>query len=337
VTYRAYGLTFTSSVPVPALRPLCQGPPDCDARVDIGTTPHWVQLTLARPARIVPTSRAGGREEHSHLTLKVHENDLFSQLAYADGCRFLVDMNATRIWGEAGRGLCDDDLFVYLLGPVMGFVLRKRGCLALHASVAELNGVAFALAGSASSGKSTTAAALALRGIPVLTEDVTPVKQSDDSFIVEPGYPRICLWPDSVKQLLGSPDALPLLTPNWEKRYLPLDGVRAHFAPEPKPLGAIYLLSPRADEATAPRIEEISPCDALLVLVQNTYMNYLLDRDQRAAEFDFLAKLADRVPTRRITPHADPARLPALCDLIIEDVMSLVAAEPARTTLAQPS
>ena len=103
---------------------------------------------------------------------------------------------------------------------------------------------AIALCGVSQAGKSTTAAALALRGISVLTEDVTPIKDFGETFIVEPGYPRICLWPDSVKELLGSPDALPLLTPNWDKRYLPLDGVRATFQSEPKPLGAIYLPGP---------------------------------------------------------------------------------------------
>jgi hypothetical protein len=164
----------------------------------------------------------------------------------------------------------------------------------------------------------------------VLTEDITPIKELGHTFVVEPGYPRICLWPDSVRQLLGSSDGLPLLTPNWEKRYLPLDGVRASFEPERKPLGAIYLLSPRVDDSDAPRIEEMAPRDALLALVQNTYMNYLLDRDQRAAEFDILAKIVDRLPVRRIVPHADPARLSALCDLIIEDATAIVTADHTR-------
>jgi hypothetical protein len=301
--------------------------------MDIGTRHPWVQAALAQPARIVPTSRSHSREGDSLFTFKVSETGLFSQLVYADGTRFLVDYDARRIWGEAGPALSDDDLFVYLLGPVLGFVLRKRGCIALHASVVQLHGFAVALAGLASAGKSTTAAALALRGIPVLTEDVTPFKQLGDAFIVEPGYPRVCLWPDSVKQLLGSPDALPLLTPNWDKRYLPLDGVRAHFEPHPKPLGVIYLFSSRSTEADAPRIEPLDKRDALLGLVQNTYMNYILNRGQRAAELDFLAKIVAQVPVCRITPHADPCRLPALCDLIMADAIQFSAGARAPSSL----
>jgi len=125
------------------------------------------------------------------------------------------------------------------------------------------------------------------------------------------------------------------VTPNWDKRYL--DGVRATFEPQPKRLGVIYLLSPRTDGSDAPRIEEIAPRDALLALVQNTYMNWLPNRDRRAAEFDFLSKVLNQVPARRIIPPADPARLPALCDLIIADAMTLTAPNSARTSVPQPT
>jgi hypothetical protein len=335
VTYRAYGLTLTTLSALPAIRPFSPPGLSSDLQIDIGSRNHWVDLALAQPTRIVPTSRSHSGETDSHFALKVHGSGHFFQLSYADGTRFIVDSDATRVWGEAGPGLCDDDLFVYLLGPVMGFVLRKRACLALHASVVELGDFALALSGSASAGKSTTAAAFALRGFPILTEDVTPIKECSSTFLVEPGYPRICLWPDSVKQLLGSADALPLLTPNWHKRYLPLDGVRARFEAEPKTLGAIYLLSPRTTDSDAPRIEDIPPREALLNLVQNTYMNYLLNRDQRAAEFDVLTRLIARVPVRRIIPHADPARLPTLCNLIVKDAAALSASASATTSLIQ--
>ena len=85
------------------------------------------------------------------------------------------------------------------------------------------------ICGDAGFGKSTTAAALALRGIPVCSEDIVPLAESHGQFEIIPGYPRVCLWPDSVEMLLGSQSALPLLTSTWEKRYLPLDGGRAKF------------------------------------------------------------------------------------------------------------
>jgi len=59
--------------------------------------------------------------------------------------------------------------------------------------------------------------------------------------------------------------------------------------------------------------------EALLALVQNTYMNWLLDGKQRALEFDFLSTLVTHIPVRRIIPHSDPARIVELCELIVTD------------------
>jgi hypothetical protein len=332
-----YGIALVSDYSVPGLSEDAPRPGEPHITLNFGSQPDWAAQALRLPAsKCYPLASESVEPYDPALTITSFAHRRYFQLAYADGAAFFVDAHQNRIWACCPASLTKEDHCTYLVGPVMGFILRLRGTLCLHASSTSIAGQTVALCGASAAGKSTTGAALALRGIPVLTEDVTPIKELSSSFIVEPGYPRICLWPDSVKQLLGSADALPLLTPNWDKRYLPLDGVRATFESEPKPLGAIYLLSARTNDSDAPRIEDMPPRDALLGLVQNTYMNWLIDHNQRAAEFDFLAKLADRVPIRRLTPHADPARLPALCDLIIEDVMSVVAAEPARTIIAPP-
>jgi len=202
--------------------------------------------------------------------------------------------------------------------------LRSRHITSLHASAVEFFGHAVAFSGDAGVGKSTTATALALRGTPVLSEDISPLQESADGFRVFPGYPRICLWPDSVAHLLGSAEALPRLTPVWEKRFLPLDGIRGRFSPEPLPLGLIYLFAPRAENDIAPRVEHIRPREALLNLVQNTYMNWLLDREQRAIEFDTLSRLVQQVPVRRIVPHKDPGRIAEMCELIRKDADELL-------------
>jgi hypothetical protein len=57
-------------------------------------------------------------------------------------------------------------------------------------------------------------------------------------------------------------------------------------------------------------------------------MNWLLDRTQRAAELDLLSRIVAKVPVRRVVPHRDPARIGALCELIIADAERLFAAHP---------
>jgi hypothetical protein len=87
----------------------------------------------------------------------------------------------------------------------------------------------------------------------------------------------------------------------------------------------VYVLAPRVSAENAPRIEEISSREALLHLVQNTYINWLLDRAHRTAEFDSLSRVVTQIPVRRIVPHTDPTKIGALCDLIMADAASLIA------------
>ncbi len=323
-SYRAYGLTINSDTAISALQEEGTSFGRPDVVMSLGSEPDWVREAKELPAR-VDRSRTGEIEgQDPPFTLTSFGEEKYFQLAYDDGTRFIVDGTAKRLWGTWQPPLTLEDFATYLVGPVMGFVLRRRGILALHASSVCVSGNAVMLCGSSEAGKSTTAAALALRGVPVLAEDISPVKEDNGSLYVEPGYPRICLWPDTVESLFGEPGALPRLTPAWEKCFLPLDGVRAVFESNKRPLKIVYLFGPRVNQADAPRIEDLGMSGALLELVQNTYMNWLLDRNQRARELDLLIRLVAHVSVRRIVPHVDPARIGALCELIIKDAERLL-------------
>jgi hypothetical protein len=323
--YRAYGLTLGCDTPVSALRQERTDLERYDVVVNLGPETDWVGEARRLPSQLEHPRPGDVGRDNSPFTLTSYGAGEFFELAYGNEALFFVDGGAERLWGTCLPPLTMDDLAVYLRGPVMGFVLRRRGIMALHASAVTVEGRAVVLCGPSESGKSTTAAALALRGAPVLSDDITALSEGGADFQVEPGYPRICLWPDAVRDLLGQPDALPKLTPSWEKCFLPLDGNNAKFEVRRKPLGSVYLLGARAAEANAPRIEEVGAREALLNLVQNTYMNWLLDRNQRAAEFDALSRLVTQVPMRRIVPHADPGRIGELCDLILADAGCLSA------------
>lgn len=110
-----------------------------------------------------------------------------------------------------------------------------------------------------------------------------------------------------------------ILLPLVSKSLQPLEDKQA-FQTQAVPLGVIYILGPRAAIPQAPFVERLTPLQAFMELVQNTYMNFLLTRETRAAEFLFLSHLVDAVPVRRITPHADPARLGQLCNCILRDI-----------------
>jgi hypothetical protein len=321
--YRAYGLTLGCDTPVSALRQEHTDFERYDIMVSLGPETDWVREARRLTSRLEHPRSGDVEPDNSPFALTSFGAGEFFELAYGDEALFFVDGAATRVWGTCLPPLTHEDVATYLLGPVMGFVLRRRSVMALHASAVRIGGQAVALCGESQAGKSTTAAALALRGIPVLCEDITPLIEEHGRFQVEPGYPRVCLWPDAVEKLFGGQNALPRLTPSWEKYFLPLDGGNAKFEQQRRNVSVVYVFAPRVDEADAPRLETMSAREALLHLVQNTYMNWLLDRNQRAAEFDLLGKLVGQVPVRRIVPHLDPGRIGALCDLIVADAERL--------------
>jgi hypothetical protein len=291
--------------------------------------PPWVRDARNLPCLPWCTRSEHGQPEQPACSITSFGPNEFFGIDYSDGTQFLVDRAGEHLWGTWSPPLILEDFADYLRGPVMGLVLRLRNVTALHASVVNLSGYALVLCGESAAGKSTTAAALALRGIPVLSEDIAAIDIESERFQVHPGHPRICLWCDSVINLFGTAEALSQVSPVWEKCYLPLDGKLAKFESHRRPLGAIYLLAPRTTAGGGPRIETVSAREALLNLIQHTYMNRFLDRTQRANEFAVLSDVVAQVPVRRIVPHVDPVYIAALCDLIVEDAQTLSDGQPS--------
>jgi hypothetical protein len=222
------------------------------------------------------------------------------RLRYSDGTEFIVDKTATRVDVEWVDPLTAADAAVYFLGPVLGFVMRLRGVVPLHASAVLIGTTAVAFLGDAWTGKSTTAAAFAGLGHHVLADDLLPIEETAGTILAYPSHPRLTIWPDSARALFGVAEELPSLTPSYEKRYLDLESGNL-FQHTPVPLEVIYVLGDRRDAQKPLHIESMRPRDALMSLVCNSYGNYLLDASMRALEFDTLSRVVRRVPVRQVT------------------------------------
>jgi hypothetical protein len=249
----------------------------------------------------------------------------FFRLRYEDGTQFLIARAGNEVWATWPEPLTLDDTATYLLGPILGLVLWLRGTVCLHASAIALGGHAIALVGSAGAGKSTTAAAFAQSGVAVLSDDIVALDDRRATLSVEAGNPRLRLWPTSAKLLFGAPDALPRLTPNWDKLYLELGLDAFVFHGMPLPLGAVYILGKRGADQRAPFVEPLLPQEGLMQLLGNRYVTTFVDRQMRVREFEVLGRLMRCVPVRRVVSNEDPARLAALCQVIRDDFHTLVS------------
>jgi hypothetical protein len=316
-----YGLDVLANRPIPTVP--YSSITTADVRVSFGVLPDW--LDSLAPDQVETVYVADHADENGNpafVFAKLHHGDFF-RFTYADQTEFVVDGAGREIWTTWLEPLTLEDTATYLLGPVMGFVLLLRGLVCLHASAVVINGVAVALVGPAGAGKSTTAAAFAARGFSVLAEDVVTLDDRGDAFLVRPAYPCIRLWPASAATLYGSRSALPPLTPNWDKCYLDLTQQSGQFENERRRLAAIYLLEERSDEPQAPFVQPLDAAAGMISLIANTYGTKFLDKHMRAREFDVLSRVLEHVPLRRVTPHADPAAIPKLCDRLLTDFESL--------------
>jgi hypothetical protein len=246
---------------------------------------------------------------------KIADGDLL-RLAYYDGTQFWLDRKGTEVWAQWPSDLTIEDAATYLLGPILGLLLRLRGVTCLHASAVAFGDHAIAFVGSAGAGKSTTAALMARKGCAVISDDVVALEERDGTYFVNPAYPYLCLWPDSVAIVYGPDKKLPSFSRSWEKRLLSLAGNNLPFEAQALPLGAIFVLGERCSAPEAPFLEQFAPREGLLALVANSYATNLLEKEMRAREFEFLGRMLRTVPIRRLVPREDPARSDELCEAI---------------------
>lgn len=317
--YSVFGLHLRCDLQVPGFVPLPVEPP-YDVIVSLGKLPEWLNHSVPPDREALYISPdIGENGQPGSRVWSVKGGDYF-RIVYDDGTDCVVDRKGTRIWVWWPEPLTMADIVPYLQGQLLGLVQRLRGVTCLHASAILIGGQAVAVVGFAGAGKSSTAAAFLQMGFPVLADDVVPVFEDGGKFMMQPAHPRIWLCPDMVKTLFGSIDALPLLAPSWEKRYLDLNLAGPGLPVEPKPLAAVYVLSERVNEPERPVVAEGAPRDMLLQLLCNTYMNHLLDPRMRSQEFETLSQLQRSVPVRMVHPHEDVSRISQLCRAICADL-----------------
>lgn len=318
VSHVIYGLRVESNLLLPGLA-LCEQRGPSDLRILLKEPKKFASKFSASLSHASFTSRHTDGDGESILRVGTPGDGRYIGFYYSDGARFAIEKQGREIWADWPENYTLEDACTYLVGPVIAFALRLREATCLHASSIAVGGRAIALLGQPGAGKSTTAAAFARLGYSILSDDVAVLDDRGDRFLVPPGYPRINLWPASVRALFGSEDALPKITPTWGKRYLPLNQNGYRFQASPLPLGAIYILAEREPGLAAPVVEEFGASDAFMTLVANTYGNYLLNEDMRSREFDVLGRVVAGVPVRRVRTAADPSRLFDLCEAIVAD------------------
>ena len=298
--YVVYGLRISCDRPIPGLTPLE------NQKADIHF--HFISDPPVYPREDKRHSEALWyesylRDENDQPLLKIWKRKLDEGycIEYSHGLAFEVDSTLSTVNVSGAERISGTEFSSFLLGPVLGILLRMKGLTCLHASAAAFAGRSLVFAGAEGSGKSTAAAIFGKNGHAVLADDIAVVEQVDGVFSVRSGCPILNLLSDSVNWMRGSektgtPEA------EAEKQRIVLDGKGLRFQKEDLPLGAVFILDAATDSSQP--IERLSPREALVCLSAETYANRMLDSQMRAAEFVALGAVVKSIPVLRISTRA---------------------------------
>lgn len=318
ITYKTYGMTLGTNRPLPDLIPLSDPPSVTDVDVCIGTLPsglrspdHW------KPHTRFVSRRSFDQGDSPWLKILESLDGAFLQLHYKDSLRFTLNAEATRVWvtGSATEDMAQVGAF--LLGVVLGLCLRLRGNTCLHASAIAVNSQALVVTGPVGAGKSTTAGILAGRNYPIIADDVSLLIPGETGFTVRPAYPRVRLRPDVAETLCGNGSALPIL---YDRHSLNLQNGEYVFSLHEVPIKAIYIIIGTGDRVS---FSSLSPAQGLKGLMENAYLDYLIDDHIRSSDFQVLGQLVRQVPVRSAVRQKDVSTINDFCDALLEDFREL--------------
>ncbi len=306
--YEVYGLRLKSVTPLP-----------CPASA--GSGPVEAEIVSA-PARLF-------HRAHGATGLKPNGNRWFQHARLTDGSdylrwsglfEFLIAPDGRRIACRALDGPAPEAFQTYLLGQVLSFALVKRGIEPLHATAVVVNGGAVGFVGDCGYGKSSLGAAFLHAGHSLLTDDLLVVKEEDQGIFAYPGPPRIKLFAEVARPLLGDRVTGAPMNPQTSKLVIPLDPHQA--AQTAVPLSMIYVLRPPTpgSQGTRVTIRTLSQRRACLELIASTFNLVIVEPARLTRQLDLAARLARRIPVKSLTFPRRIAALPAVRRAILADV-----------------
>ncbi len=302
LTYRAFGLTISSELPLPGL-PASNGTPEVHIRR--GIHPEW---------HGEPTIRYGDR-----FRIRGQEWSVRFKALPFDG----LIRNGNLIQFEADPAH-DDVASLHVLGSCTGALLFQRGLAPLHGNTLVSPQGAAMVVGRIGSGKSSTTFALLRRGYRLLADDISAVSfESDEPALITsavptvlPGFPRLKLWKATLEHFGCGQQEFQRLRPGMDKFHYPAE---EFFCPTPQRLHAIYILQP--SDAPGLRIRALSGLAKLEALRSHLYKIKFHDAIRNWPPLlARMCRLADTVRVNIIERPREDMTIDAVADLIERDL-----------------
>jgi hypothetical protein len=272
-TYQVFGLTLKSALSLPCLPSAGEGAPEIE--IVFGAVR---ENGLEDPVEADPYSQS----KPGQVWLRI-----------PGAARFLIT-GGNQILIDPESGADGQTLRLFVLGSCMGAILHQRGCLVLHGSALRFGDQCVVFVGDSGAGKSTTAAALHLRGHDILADDISVI---DSQGRVQPGFPQMKLWAATADLLGLDTGALARIRPQADKYAFPVD---EGFCDRALPLAAVFVL--RTHEKPDLLVETVRGMEKMNLLIQHTYrFGYVRGMGLQPRHLMQCGRLANLVPITAVT------------------------------------
>lgn len=293
--YSAYGLRFHSEIQLTELMPAESGEDVVIKFENLNSEFLKSELTgcrkFERPGCTVYIS--------AERTLCDWEG--LAKVFVRNGCEVMVDPY---------EGVNDLDLAPLITGAILGNLLSQRGILVLHGSAVVANNEGIAFLGDKGAGKSTIVAHLQKRGHRFVTDDLIPIIFDNDEIKTIPGFPRVRLWPDSVRSIGLQPESLTRISSFIDKYS---HGCLENYSDEPIRIRRLVILS--VDGKI--NVNKLDPVESFIEIVRNTYMNrYLNALELTSLHFSQCEKIVKAIPVFNLQRPHDFETLDQVAELV---------------------
>ncbi len=244
-------------------------------------------------------------------------------MSFGQIARFRIDFNALTVSLIAAHPQTDQDTVDHLVDDhVAPRLIAASGALVLHGSACVIGNQMAVFLGQTGSGKSTLSASLHAAGYQLLGDDAVVISTADGTILGEAVYPSLRLYRESIDQVFSHAVGTAAMAFYSDKLHVVADTLTDQ-APEKVAVRAIYVLT---EGDTGVTLELISPADACMSLVENSFALDPLDPVAAAQRMALAAQVAAEVPCYELAYPYDFALLP---DVRAAVIASLTGSECA--------
>ncbi len=160
-------------------------------------------------------------------------------------------------------------------------------------------------------------------GCKLVTDDMLVLVRDRETWLAQPGPPRLKLYRDMADHILDSTRQSVPMNAETQKLIIPVDA--SNCVTEANRLKVIYLLNQDADRRQkAPEIRRLQPGAAFPRVLAHTAGHYPFDPARLRRQFDFATILVQNVPIKTLSYRREKAEMADLRDAVLADVACAV-------------